>query len=102
MGSMRGAGKAAGNTTRKNRLRRFYRRLLAEHSSQSHSGGAAASSMMTCRVEVATRTAPSEMVLDAVGQFPDHIFVPHKIEHAGAILAVGISLGMTYLGRERL
>ena len=57
---------------------------------------------MTCRVEVATRTAPSEMVLDAVGQFPDHIFVPHKIEHAGAFLAVGISPGMTYLGRERL
>jgi VanZ family protein len=29
-------------------------------------------------------------------------FVPHKIEHAGAFLAVGISLGMAYLGRERL
>jgi VanZ family protein len=29
-------------------------------------------------------------------------FVPHKIEHAAAFLAVGISFGMAYLGRERL
>ena len=29
-------------------------------------------------------------------------FVPHEIEHAGAFLAVGISFGMAYLGRERL
>jgi VanZ family protein len=29
-------------------------------------------------------------------------FVPHNIEHAGTFLAVGISFGMTYLGRERL
>jgi VanZ family protein len=29
-------------------------------------------------------------------------FVPHKIEHAGIFLAVGISFGMGYVGRERL
>jgi VanZ family protein len=28
--------------------------------------------------------------------------LPHKIEHAGIFLAVGISFGMAYLGRERL
>jgi VanZ family protein len=28
--------------------------------------------------------------------------LPHKIEHAGVFLAVGVSFGIAYLGRERL